>query len=169
MKPFSIFQLTEALHLRVIRRLDPRSHDDLVQLYELRNQSRALNPQLMLIEPLSLGKWIVRKALVIVGLIGIAWVLAALNAQGLNTWGFEDAAEAFAKYVQVTGAAGMKSDLSNCIAIVLALEGVIAAVLPGWFFNWQNPVDNMVQRRLVEHETKRARSRATPASGGVLA
>lgn len=169
MKPFSIFQLTEALHLRLTKWLDPRSHDDLAQFYDLRNQSRALNPQLMLIEPLSLGKWIVRKTLAIAGLIGITWMLVALNQQGLNTWSFQDAVEAFAKYAQVAGAAGMKSDLSNCIAIVLALEGMIAAVLPGWFFNWQNPVDIMVRMRLVEHEVRRTRSLAMSANGSVLA
>lgn len=169
MKPFSIFQLPEALHLRATKWLDPRAYDELARAYDLRNQSRALNPQLILIEPLSLGKWAARKALAIVGLISIVWILAALNAQGLDTWGLQAAADAFAKYARVTGAAGMKSDFSNCIAIVLAAEGMIAVVLPGWFFNWQNPVDTMVRRRLVEHDLRHTRSLREQADGGVPA
>lgn len=169
MKPFSIFQLPEAIHLRATKRLDPRSYDELARVYDLRNQSRALNPQLILIEPLSLGKWVARKALAIIGLISIVWMLAALNSQGLKTWDLQAAADAFAKYVQVTGAAGMKADFSNAIAIVLAAEAMIAAVLPGWFFNWQNPVDTMVRRRLVEHDLRRERTPQKEADEGVLA
>lgn len=169
MKPFSIFQLPEALHLRATKWLDPRAYDELARVYGLRNESRALNPQLILIEPLSLGKWAVRKALAIVGLISIVWILAALNAQGLSHWSLQAAADAFAKYTQVTGADGMKSDFSNCIAIVLAAEGMIAAVLPGWFFNWQNPVDTMVRRRLVERELRRTPPLDPQEDGGALA
>ena len=169
MKSFSIFQLQEALHLRATKWLDPMSYDDLSFFYDLRDQSRALNPQLVLIEPLSLAAWVVQKALVIFGLICTLWIFSALSAQGLKTWDIQAAADAFAVYAQGTGTSGMTSDLSNAMVIVLVVELLVVAVLPGWFFNWKNPVNKMVHMRLVEHSLHRMRSTQPPSHTSMLA
>jgi hypothetical protein len=166
MKPFSIFQLSETLHLRLTKWMSPESYGELSRIYEMRDQARMLNPQLILIEPLSMGEWVVRKTLAIVGLINMLWIFSALNSQGLKTWGLQAAAEALTRYVQGTGAAGMQSDVANAIAMVIGTEALIALVLPSWFFNWQNPVDKMVRVRLVERECRRMKASNQSVSVG---
>lgn len=152
MKLVSIFHVQEALYIRLVKWTDPSSQEEIRRFYELRDRVRQLNPQMALVEPLSLVKWLVRKMLAIVGLIGIAWFLAALSSQGLGEWNIHAVASAFTRYVQETGAAGVQSDLTNVIAIVISIEVLIAMLAPGWFFNWRNPIDEMVSKRLLQQD-----------------
>lgn len=152
MKLFSIFHVQEALYMRLVKWSDPNSAEEIRRFYELRDRVRQLNPQMALVEPLSLVKWCVRKMLAIVGFIGIAWFLAALSSQGLGEWSVHAVASAFTLYVQGAGAAGVQSDFTNVCAIVIAIEVLLAMLAPGWFFNWQNPIDEMVGKRLLKHD-----------------